>query len=71
MKINLEFSKAEIDLVLRGISDVLADEHNRGWGLGLGQRWKETKKLTATLALEAKIKQAIEDAVIAKVEVQK
>lgn len=70
MKINLEFSKAEIDLVLRGISDVLADEHNRGLGLD-GQRWKETKKLTATLALEAKIKQAIEDAVIAKVEVQK
>jgi hypothetical protein len=54
MKIQLELTKRELDLLTRGMSALLSDEHDRS-KRGGGRGWVPTQNYLAAEALEAKL----------------
>lgn len=60
MKIKLEVTKAELDLLLRGLSDVLSDEVERG--TRMNGAYKPTKNYAAAEALETRLATALSEA---------
>jgi hypothetical protein len=54
MKIQLELTKQELDLLMRGMSALLSDEHDRS-KRGGGRGWVPTKNYLAAEALEARL----------------
>jgi len=54
MKILLEVSKAELDLLMRGVSALLMEENDRS-RRGGGRGWVPTKNYLAAEALESRL----------------
>jgi len=54
MKIQLELTVRELDLLMRGMSALLLDEHDRS-KRGGGRGWVPTKNYLAAVALEDRL----------------